>query len=62
MLAAETVAGKRASGGPVGQICDRTGSTDLSVRNIHEKMAGRVSRGIVGKITKRVRSPRSPPL
>jgi DNA invertase Pin-like site-specific DNA recombinase len=34
-------------------------STDLSVRNIHEKMAGKVSRGIVGEITKTVRSPRS---
>jgi hypothetical protein len=32
-------------------------STDLSVRKIHEKMAGKASRGIVGEITKQVRSP-----
>jgi DNA invertase Pin-like site-specific DNA recombinase len=46
----------------VTEIRELAGSTDLSVRNIHEKMAGKVSRGIVGEITKRVRSPRSPPL
>jgi DNA invertase Pin-like site-specific DNA recombinase len=46
----------------VTEIRTLAGSTDLSVRNIHEKMAGKVSRGIVGEITKRVRSPRSPPL
>jgi DNA invertase Pin-like site-specific DNA recombinase len=46
----------------VTEIRTLAGSTDLSVRNIHEKIAGKVSRGIVGEITKRVRSPRSPPL
>jgi DNA invertase Pin-like site-specific DNA recombinase len=46
----------------VTEIRELAGSTDLSIRNIHEKMAGKVSRGIVGEITKRVRSPRSPPL
>jgi DNA invertase Pin-like site-specific DNA recombinase len=46
----------------VTEIRELAGSTDLSIRNIHEKMAGKVSRGIVGEITKRVRSPRTPPL
>jgi DNA invertase Pin-like site-specific DNA recombinase len=46
----------------VAEIRALAGSTDLSVRNIHEKMAGKVSRGIVGEITKTIRSPRSPPL
>jgi DNA invertase Pin-like site-specific DNA recombinase len=32
------------------------GSTDLSIRQIHEKIAGKASRGIVGEITKRVRA------
>ncbi len=32
-------------------------STDLSVHKIHQKMAGKVSRGVVGEITKQVRSP-----
>src|SRR5271165_1817503 len=32
-------------------------STDLSVRKIHQKMAGKASRGVVGEITKQVRSP-----
>lgn len=31
-------------------------STDLSIRQIHDKIAGQVSRGIVGEITKRVRT------
>jgi hypothetical protein len=31
-------------------------STDLSIRQIQEKIAGRASRGIVGEITKRVRA------
>jgi len=32
------------------------GSTDLSIRQIHEKIAGKASRGIVGEITKRIRA------
>jgi DNA invertase Pin-like site-specific DNA recombinase len=32
-------------------------STDLSVPRIHQQMAGKASRGIVGEITKKVRSP-----
>ena len=35
-------------------------STDLSVRQIQSKIAGRASRGIVGEITKRARAPSSP--
>jgi DNA invertase Pin-like site-specific DNA recombinase len=31
-------------------------STDLSIRRIQRKIAGRASRGIVGEITKRVRA------
>ena len=31
-------------------------STDLSIRAIQKKIAGRASRGIVGEITKRVRA------
>ena len=31
-------------------------STNLSVRKIHERVAGKVSRGVVGEITKQVRS------
>jgi Resolvase, N terminal domain len=40
----------------VTEIRALAGSTDLSVRSIHKKLAGKVSRGIVGEITKRVRS------
>jgi DNA invertase Pin-like site-specific DNA recombinase len=36
-------------------------STDLSIRQIHARLAGRVSRGIVGEITKRARSAPHPP-
>ena len=39
----------------VGEIKALATSTDLSVRQIHEKIAGRASRSIVGEITKRVR-------
>jgi len=35
-------------------------STDLSVRQIQEKLSGRVSRGVVGEITKRVRATSRP--
>ena len=31
-------------------------STDLSIRQIQSKIAGRASRGIVGEITKRARA------
>jgi hypothetical protein len=34
----------------------------LSVRKVHEKMADKASRGIVGEITKQVRSPQNSPL
>ena len=37
-------------------------STDLSIRAIQKKIAGRASRGIVGKITKRARSTQPQPL
>lgn len=37
-------------------------STDLSVRQIHSKIAGRASRELVGEITKRARAGRSPVL
>ena len=33
-----------------------TTSTDLSIRAIHKKIAGRASRGIVGEVTKRARA------
>jgi hypothetical protein len=36
-------------------------STNLSVRQIQSKIAGRASRGIVGEITKRARARPSPP-
>jgi DNA invertase Pin-like site-specific DNA recombinase len=35
-------------------------STDLSIRQIQAKIAGQVSRGIVGEITKRARSAPDP--
>ena len=41
----------------VGEIETLATSTDLSVRQIHQKMAGKASRGVVGEITKQVRSP-----
>jgi DNA invertase Pin-like site-specific DNA recombinase len=41
----------------VAEIKALAASTDLSVRKIHEKMAGKASRGVVGEITKHVRSP-----
>ena len=37
-------------------------STDLSVRQIQAKIAGRASRGFVGEITKRARAPSEPSL
>jgi hypothetical protein len=37
-------------------------STDLSIRQIQSKTAGRVSPGIVGKITKRARATPLPSL
>jgi DNA invertase Pin-like site-specific DNA recombinase len=41
----------------VAEIKALAASTDLSVRKIHQKMAGKVSHGVVGEITKQVRSP-----
>jgi len=35
-------------------------STNLSIRQIHKEIAGKVSRGVVGEITKRVRAAPSP--
>lgn len=37
-------------------------STDLSIRAIQKKIAGRASRGIVGEVTKRARATLSQPL
>lgn len=37
-------------------------STDLSIRQIRAKIAGRASRGIVGEITKRARAAQPAPL
>ena len=41
----------------VAEIKALAASTDLSVRKIQQKMAGKASRGVVGEITKQVRSP-----
>jgi hypothetical protein len=38
-----------------GEIEVLAASTDLSVRQIHVKISGRASRGVVGEITKRAR-------
>jgi DNA invertase Pin-like site-specific DNA recombinase len=46
----------------VAEIKAFAASTNLSVRKIHEKMAGKASRGVVGEITKQVRSPQPSPL
>jgi len=46
----------------VAEIKALAASTDFSVRKIHEKIAGKASRGIVGEITKQVRSSRALPL
>jgi DNA invertase Pin-like site-specific DNA recombinase len=40
----------------IAEIEDLAASTDLSIRQIHEKIARRASRGRVGEIVKRVRS------
>jgi DNA invertase Pin-like site-specific DNA recombinase len=40
----------------IGEIEALARSTDLSIRQIQKKIAGRASRGIVGKITKRARA------
>ena len=45
----------------VAEIEEIAASTDLSIRQIHEKIARRASRGRVGEIVKRVRST-PPPL
>jgi len=46
----------------VAEIETLAATTDLSVRKIHAKIQGRVSRSIVGEIAKRVRSNRHPAL
>jgi len=40
----------------VAEIDTLATSTDLSIRQIQRKIAGRASRGIVGEITKRART------
>ena len=40
----------------IGEIEALATSTDLSIREIQNKIAGRASRGIVGEITKRART------
>jgi len=40
----------------VGEIEKLASSTDLSIRQIQEKIAGKASRGVVGQIAKRVRA------
>ena len=40
----------------IAEIEDLAASTDLSIRQIHEKIARRASRGRVGEIVKRIRS------
>lgn len=44
----------------VGEIEALARSTGLSVRQIHEEIAARASRGVVGEITRRVRTGRQP--
>jgi len=43
----------------IAEIEDLAASTDLSIRQIHEKIARRASRGRIGEIVKRVRSTQS---
>ena len=63
MALGDTIVGPRPSGqaadptARVAEIKALAASTDLSVRKIHQKMAGKASRGVVGEITKQVRSP-----
>ena len=40
----------------VGVIEKLASSTDLSIRQIQKKIAGKASRGVVGQIAKRVRA------
>ena len=46
----------------IGEIEALATSTDLSIREIQKKIAGRASRGIVGEITKRARADQPMPL
>ena len=46
----------------VSEIESLAASTDLSIRQIQTKIAGKASRGVVGEITKRVRAGLSPTL
>ena len=43
--------------GVAAEVQNLAASTNLSVRKIHAKLLGKVSRGVVGEITKRVRAP-----
>jgi len=47
----------------VARIEDLAGTTDMSIRRIHDALKGRVSRSVVGEIVKRVRAqPQRTPL
>ncbi len=46
----------------VGQIEDLATSTNLSIRQIHSKLAGQASRGFIGEITKQARAAHPEPL
>jgi DNA invertase Pin-like site-specific DNA recombinase len=47
----------------VARIEDLAGTTDMSIRRIHDALKGRVSRSVVGEIVKRVRAqPQEAPL
>ena len=46
----------------VAEIKCLAAETDLSVRQIEEKIRGKVSRGIIGEITKLIRTPPQKPL
>ncbi|HYH21393.1 MAG TPA: hypothetical protein VD995_22520 [Azospirillum sp.] len=41
----------------INEIAALATSTNLSIRQIHARIAGRASRGIVGEVTKRARAP-----
>ena len=60
-MKAAAVRGKRIGRPPVSKLTiaevrGLAASTELSVRKIHEQVAGKVSRGVVGEITRQVRS------
>ena len=43
----------------IGEIEALATATDLSIRQIHNRIAGRASRGVVGEIAKRARAART---